>query len=91
MIHPAQIDTAKNIFTPSAETVAHARRVLEALSQAEAGRTGAVQLDGQMLDEALAIAARRLLVKRANTNRRQEPNDCVVVPANRRQLCSPEW
>jgi citrate lyase subunit beta / citryl-CoA lyase len=63
VIHPAQIDTATSAFTPSGQAVQQARRVLHALAQANAGGTGAVQLDGQMLDEAVAIAARRVLVR----------------------------
>ncbi|MEV5647097.1 CoA ester lyase [Nocardia sp. NPDC052254] len=61
VIHPAQIATAKDAFTPTAQQAEHARRVLEALVQAQARGAGAAQLDGQMLDEAVAVAARRTL------------------------------
>lgn len=59
-IHPAQVDALRARFTPSAEEVGRARRVLDALHGAEGG---AVALDGQMLDEALAVSARRTLVR----------------------------
>ena len=42
------IDIAKRVFSPSAEDVAHARRVVEAMGDG----TGAVMLDGKMEDDA---------------------------------------
>ncbi|NLU61892.1 CoA ester lyase [Rhodococcus sp. HNM0563] len=63
VIHPAQIDSATAAFTPTGEQVEAARKVLAALEEAEARGAGAAQLDGQMLDEAVAVAARRTLTK----------------------------
>ncbi|MGW6656799.1 HpcH/HpaI aldolase/citrate lyase family protein [Rhodococcus sp. NPDC055024] len=63
VIHPAQIDSATGAFTPSEDTVSEARRVLTALEEAETLGSGAAQLDGQMLDEAVAVAARRTLAR----------------------------
>jgi malyl-CoA/(S)-citramalyl-CoA lyase len=47
-LHPAQIAIAKRVFSPSAEDVAHARRVKAAMGDG----TGAVMLDGKMEDDA---------------------------------------
>jgi malyl-CoA/(S)-citramalyl-CoA lyase len=47
-LHPVQIEIAKRVFSPSAEDVAHARRVKEAMGDG----TGAVMLDGKMEDDA---------------------------------------
>ena len=47
-LHPAQIAIAKKVFSPSADDVAHARRVKEAMGDG----TGAVMLDGKMEDDA---------------------------------------
>jgi len=47
-LHPAQIAIAKRVFSPSAEDVAHARRVVAAMGDG----TGAVMLDGKMEDDA---------------------------------------
>jgi malyl-CoA/(S)-citramalyl-CoA lyase len=47
-LHPAQIAIAKTVFSPSAEDVAHARRVKAAMGDG----TGAVMLDGKMEDDA---------------------------------------
>ena len=61
VIHPAQIDSAAAAFTPTDEQADAARAVLAALEDAEQRGAGAAQLDGQMLDEAVAVAARRTL------------------------------
>ncbi len=50
-LHPAQIDIARRVFSPSVEDVAHARRVVAAM-EAAGGGTGAVLLDGKMEDDA---------------------------------------
>lgn len=63
VIHPCQIPYVTEAFTPSPESVSHARRVLEALEDAALRGAGAAQLDGQMLDEAVALSARRILAK----------------------------
>ncbi|NHA69832.1 HpcH/HpaI aldolase/citrate lyase family protein [Phycicoccus flavus] len=47
-LHPRQIDVARSVFSPSAEDVAHAWRVKEAMGDG----TGAVMLDGRMEDDA---------------------------------------
>jgi malyl-CoA/(S)-citramalyl-CoA lyase len=47
-LHPVQIGIAKRVFSPSAEDVAQARRVVEAMGDG----TGAVMLDGKMEDDA---------------------------------------
>ncbi len=63
-IHPAQVAALNELFTPSGEEVEHARAVIDALSQAEReGGRGAVALDGQMLDEAVRVAALRVLAR----------------------------
>lgn len=63
VIHPRQIDAVTTAFTPTPDQVGWARRVVAALDEAhEAGR-GAVSLEGQMIDEALAVAARRTLAR----------------------------
>jgi malyl-CoA/(S)-citramalyl-CoA lyase len=47
-LHPKQIDVAKRVFSPSPASVAHARRVVEAMGDG----TGAIMLDGKMEDDA---------------------------------------
>ncbi|MDP2711480.1 MAG: CoA ester lyase [Solirubrobacteraceae bacterium] len=63
-IHPAQVAALNALFTPSDEEVEHARAVIGALDDAEReGGAGAVALDGQMLDEAVRVAALRVLAR----------------------------
>jgi len=63
-IHPAQVPALNALFTPSDEEVAYARAVIAALEEAEhTGGAGAVALDGQMLDEAVRVAALRVLAR----------------------------
>jgi citrate lyase subunit beta/citryl-CoA lyase len=58
-IHPAQVPVINELFTPSSEAVAHARRIVEAFSAA--GNAGVVGLDGKMIDRPHLIAAHRIL------------------------------
>lgn len=47
-IHPDQVPVINEVFTPSDDDIARARRVIEAFAQA--GDAGVVGLDGEMLD-----------------------------------------
>ncbi|MCB1732553.1 MAG: hypothetical protein KDI21_18940, partial [Halieaceae bacterium] len=47
-LHPSQIEIAKNVFSPPADEVVWAKRVLEALPDG----SGAVMVDGKMQDDA---------------------------------------
>jgi citrate lyase subunit beta / citryl-CoA lyase len=62
-IHPAQLDALREAFTPTEEEVADARAVLDALDRAAADGAGAVADGDRMLDEALAVSARRVLAR----------------------------
>ncbi|HWC28089.1 MAG TPA: CoA ester lyase [Solirubrobacteraceae bacterium] len=63
-IHPAQVAALNALFTPSDEEIEHAHAVIGALEDAERqGGAGAVALDGQMLDEAVRVAALRALAR----------------------------
>lgn len=63
VIHPRQVDPVGVAFTPSPDAVAHAERVVEVLSHAHDGGSGAVALEGELVDEAMAVAARRVLAR----------------------------
>ena len=58
-IHPAQIAPLHAAFTPSAAEVAHARRILEAFAAAPA--SGALMLDGKLIDRPHLLQAERVL------------------------------
>jgi citrate lyase subunit beta / citryl-CoA lyase len=68
-IHPAQVAALNALFSPTAAQIEHARAVIDALQAAEReGGRGAVALDGQMLDEAVRVAAQRMLARAAGTD-----------------------
>lgn len=60
-IHPSQLDPLNEIFSPTPEEFERARTVLEALEAA--GERGAVQLDGEMIDEASRKHADQLIAR----------------------------
>ncbi|MDB4877872.1 MAG: CoA ester lyase [Gemmatimonadetes bacterium] len=60
-IHPSQISTVHMVFSPTAEEIAHAQRVVDACERAAAEGKGAARLDGAMIDEASARMARVVL------------------------------
>jgi citrate lyase subunit beta/citryl-CoA lyase len=70
-IHPDQVDIINTAFTPSAEDVSHALRVVQAF----AGGAGVASLDGKMLDQPHFKQAQHILrvnetiAKRANGDR----------------------
>jgi len=50
VIHPSQVPIVNDVFTPTAEEVAWARRVMERLAAAEREGLGAFVMDGRMVD-----------------------------------------
>jgi citrate lyase subunit beta / citryl-CoA lyase len=49
LIHPGQIGACNAIFTPPAEEIAYARKVIAAFEQPENASRGAINVDGQMV------------------------------------------
>ncbi|WDQ01963.1 CoA ester lyase [Micromonospora chalcea] len=67
-IHPGQIATINEVFTPTEAEVASARAVLAALERAERGGSGvATDADGRLLDRAVVRAAAEV-VRRAEAS-----------------------
>ena len=60
-IHPAQVVLAHDVFTPSAEEVEHARRLLAAYEAAAARGEATLDFEGEMVDEPMARRARTVL------------------------------
>jgi citrate lyase subunit beta / citryl-CoA lyase len=61
LIHPGQIDACNLTFTPPAEEVAHARKIIAAFEQPENAARGAIQLDGRMVERLHADMAHRTI------------------------------
>jgi citrate lyase subunit beta/citryl-CoA lyase len=60
-IHPDQIAVVNEVFSPSAEEIEHARRVLAAYQDATDAGIGAVAIGAEMIDAANLRMARRTL------------------------------
>jgi citrate lyase subunit beta / citryl-CoA lyase len=61
LIHPGQIVACNAIFTPPAEEIAQARRIIAAFEQPENAARGAIRLDGQMVERLHEEMARRTI------------------------------
>jgi citrate lyase subunit beta/citryl-CoA lyase len=51
VIHPSQVNMANEVFSPTAEELAWAERVLQAYERASEVGLGAISLDGQLIDD----------------------------------------
>jgi citrate lyase subunit beta/citryl-CoA lyase len=61
LIHPYQIPYANDAFTPKQAHVDHARRIIAALTDANAAGRGVVMVDGRMVENVHVEEARRTL------------------------------
>lgn len=61
VIHPAQIDPVKEIFSPTLNEVASAKKIVNAFEEAEAKGTGVIQVDGKMVEYPIVNRARQIL------------------------------
>ena len=60
-IHPAQIETINEAFSPTEAELAHARRVVAAFEEAERSGRGSTSLEGKVIDVPVFKRARALL------------------------------
>jgi citrate lyase subunit beta/citryl-CoA lyase len=60
-IHPDQLAVVNEVFTPQAQELARARRIVEAFEKAEAAGLAAIEVDGSFVDYPIAERARRTL------------------------------
>jgi citrate lyase subunit beta/citryl-CoA lyase len=61
LIHPSQIEPANRLYSPTSEEIDYYARVLEAFNAAVAQGSASTTVDGKMIDQAMATAARRML------------------------------
>jgi len=59
-IHPSQIDTINQVFSPTQEDIDRATTILQAAREAGKQQRGAVSVDGRMVDQATVRLAKRL-------------------------------
>ena len=60
-IHPNQIETCNDVFSPTKEETLHAEKVVRAFEEAEAQGVGAIQFEGRMIDLPVVERSRRIL------------------------------
>ena len=61
LVHPSQVEPANEAWSPSAEEIEFARRVIEAYAEAEAAGRGVVTVDGKMIEHLHVANARAAL------------------------------
>jgi citrate lyase subunit beta / citryl-CoA lyase len=61
LIHPGQVEPCNEVWSPSDDTVEHARRVIAAFDEAVADGRGVVTVDGRMIENLHVDNARRVL------------------------------
>lgn len=59
-IHPSQIDVINEVFTPSAEDIVLAAKVIEANALAQSEGKGAIAVEGRMVDQATVRLATKV-------------------------------
>jgi citrate lyase subunit beta/citryl-CoA lyase len=60
-IHPGQVPIINEVFSPTAEEIDYARRVVAAFEQAEAAGSASIAVDGRLVDYPIVIKARWVL------------------------------
>jgi len=60
-IHPGQVKTVNEEYTPSEAEVAYARKVIQMDKEAAAAGRGSFQIDGKMIDIPVVVRAERLI------------------------------
>ncbi len=65
LIHPAQVAIANEVFAPSDEEIALARRHIAAYDEAERAGKGVAVVDGKIVEKLHVVAAERMLARAA--------------------------
>jgi citrate lyase subunit beta / citryl-CoA lyase len=60
-IHPGQVTIVNEEYTPTAEEVEHARKVIQLDKEAAASGRGSFSLDGKMIDIPIIVRAQKLI------------------------------
>ena len=61
LIHPNQIEICNRVFTPDAEQIERARKIIEAMESAQSEGKGVATFEGRLIENLHVEAARRLL------------------------------
>ena len=63
VIHPSHLPIVNAAFTPTPDEIAGWRRIVAAMAEAEDAGSGAIRLDGRLIDVAHVHTARRELAR----------------------------
>lgn len=66
VVHPAQLDVVLSVYTPSAEEIRRAERIVREHERHQAEGRGVFELDGQMIDRPIVKAAEAVLERARN-------------------------
>lgn len=61
LIHPSQVEPCNEVYSPSAEEMAHARKIIVAYEQAQNEGKGVVLVDGKLIENLHVENAKRLV------------------------------
>ncbi|MCR3907072.1 MAG: CoA ester lyase [Tenericutes bacterium] len=67
-IHPLQIETVNEVFSPSQEEILFAQKIIKAEEKALKENKGAFSVDGKMIDKPIIYRAKKLLAKAEKWN-----------------------
>lgn len=67
VVHPDQVEAANRLYAPTAAELEYYGRVLAAMDEARKRGEAATTVDGRMVDEAMAVTARRVLAQAPRT------------------------
>jgi len=70
-IHPGQVPIVNREYSPSADEVAYARRIVDENARHEAAGRASWSLDGKMIDVPVVVRAQRLLARHAAIEARE--------------------
>ncbi|MCE3266213.1 MAG: putative citrate lyase, beta subunit [Solirubrobacterales bacterium] len=79
-IHPSQIELANEVFSPGDDLVDRTRRIVAAMEEAAKNGSGAVSLDGRLIDAASLRMAAHLLHKMELIEERRNGSSPAPVP-----------
>jgi len=63
LIHPRHLEITNRVFTPAAEEIARAQRLIQVFAEQQVAGAGAFELDGKMVDMPMVRAAQRVLAR----------------------------
>jgi citrate lyase subunit beta/citryl-CoA lyase len=78
-IHPGQVPIVNREYSPSAEEIAYARRVIDENAGAQAAGRASFAIEGKMIDVPVVERARRLLARQAAIDAREAKKRAAAV------------